>query len=158
LCRHANKEQKCWPAIKKICHELSVGKDSVLSAIKRMEFWGIIKKVRVGKTVNNRYFLIDKKYWLPINEYNLKKYSEICNIEITRLLHRFQLSAKQTSNSKELNIKDAKERSALFSKKLRPYFRGMAMRKDNLGKWWCIPKDGGRWLSFVGKESEIEWK
>lgn len=156
LCRHANKNQKCWPAIKTICKELSIGKDSVGEAIKRLEFWQIIKKYRLGRTANNRYALLDKKCWLPIDEENLKKYSEICHIAITRLLRRFQLSATPTSNSKETHIKELKERIA-SPKKLKPFYLNMPIVWSK-GKRWCIPPDNSEWLEFAGKEKDIDWK
>lgn len=157
LCRHANKGQKCWPAIRTICEELSIGKDSVGKAIKRLEFWQIIKKYRVGRTANNRYALLDKKCWLPINEENLKKYSEICHIEITCLLHRFQLSATSTSNRKETHIKESKERKDYENKK-RPYFLGDTMRFVRKKQKWFVINKYGEWLEFAGKEKDIEWK
>ena len=32
----------------------------------------------------------------------------------------------------------------------------MEMRRSR-EKWWCIPRNGGRWLEFLGEEDEIEW-
>jgi len=51
---------------------------------------------------------------------------------------------------------DKKSISSFKGKK--PFFRGMAMRKDNRGKWFCLPKNGDKWLEFAAKENEIEWK
>lgn len=64
LCRHADKEQKCWPSIQKIAEELSIGRKSVMIGLQRLEKHGIIKKERVGKKLTNRYTLVDKSYWL----------------------------------------------------------------------------------------------
>ena len=36
LCRHANKQQECWPSIDAIVNELGCGRNSVIEAIKRM--------------------------------------------------------------------------------------------------------------------------
>ncbi len=49
------------------------------------------------------------------------------------------------------------ERGFSSSKKLKPSFRGMDMRQQG-GKWFCLPKDGGEWLEFAGKLSDIQWK
>jgi hypothetical protein len=38
----------------------------------------------------------------------------------------------------------------------KPIFCGLAVRESE-GKLWCIPKGGGKWLSFEGKISAIEW-
>ena len=63
LCRHANKEQKCFPSIKKMAEELSISAKQVGRAIKILEKFRIIFKKRVGKTVVNRYHLLDKSEW-----------------------------------------------------------------------------------------------
>ena len=42
-----------------------------------------------------------------------------------------------------------------------PYFNGQLMRwvkRKGQWRWEVIPADGGQWLEFAGKESEIEWK
>jgi hypothetical protein len=41
--------------------------------------------------------------------------------------------------------------------KKKPYFKGLEMRKAQ-GKWWVIPKGGGKWLEFAGKELDITYK
>jgi len=54
----------------------------------------------------------------------------------------------------------SKKKNKIYNKsssKLKPYFRGDEMRKAQ-GKWWVLPKDGGDWLEFAGKEKEIKWK
>ncbi len=97
LCRHANKEQKSWPSIKTICEELSIGRNSVIAAIKRLEFWNIISKERVGKKATNRYWLINKKEWKSVSEVCLKDYSEVCHINFSGLRDKLQRFATQTS-------------------------------------------------------------
>jgi hypothetical protein len=52
--------------------------------------------------------------------------------------------------------KDKEEDGEVLLSKKKPTFNGMQMRKKN-NAWWCIPKSGGEWLKFVGKESEITW-
>ncbi len=49
-----------------------------------------------------------------------------------------------------------KKQYSSFKKK--PYFMEQEMRQDKRGKWWVIPEDGGSWLEFAGKDSEIKWK
>ncbi len=106
LCRHANKEQKSWPSIEKIAIELNVGRNSVIEAIKRLEFWNIIKKIRIGKTANNRYVLGHKKNWKKTSEVYLKEFSEVYHINFSSLPHKLHKFTTQTSNSKELNSKE----------------------------------------------------
>ncbi len=70
LCRHANKEQYCWPSIKKIAEELNISDKQVGRAVKILEKNRIIIKRRSGKKMNNRYVLLDKSEWTtsPISE------------------------------------------------------------------------------------------
>lgn len=88
LCRHANKNQKCWPSVQKIQEELGIGRDSVISSVKRLEFWKIIKKTRTGKQLVNRYHLLDRKQWVDIKKNSLKEYCEVCHIDFTSLSGR----------------------------------------------------------------------
>jgi hypothetical protein len=48
-----------------------------------------------------------------------------------------------------------KKRASSFKNK--PYYDGKEMRFSK-GKWWVLPKGGGAWLEFAGKEKDIEWK
>lgn len=169
LCRHANKEQKCWPKEETICFELSIGKNSVVNSIQRLEFWKIIRKKRIGKTCSNRYFLLDKKCWKPINEDTLKEYSEVCEIKFNDLRDKLQRFVTQHSKERKHNRKETKEKGDPSYEKLanayrektsnykRPFFLKDEMRWSE-NKWWVIPKDKGRWLEFAGKKSAIEWR
>jgi len=69
--------------------------------------------------------------------------------KVTRIAGHKEYLPKETKQKKE---------SSSFKKKLKPYFRGEEMRRDQRGKWWVIPKEGGSWLEFAGEESEIEWQ
>ena len=41
--------------------------------------------------------------------------------------------------------------------KKKPYFRGEPMTKKG-DQWYVMPKDGGQWQEFAGKEENITWK
>ena len=45
-------------------------------------------------------------------------------------------------------ISKEKRREEASSKKNKRYFRGERMQQDENGKWWVVPKDGGKWLEF----------
>jgi len=70
LCRHANKEQTCFPSKKLISKELKISERSVFDAIKILGDWNIVKvkpqtrKIN-GSYKNNIYILIDKSKWMP---------------------------------------------------------------------------------------------
>jgi len=76
---------------------------------------------------------------------------------------RYQVNPEETSGKtlKKLhtinisNKDNIKKNSS--SKKLKPYYRGNEMRKAQ-GKVWVLPKSGGRWLEFAGREQDIKWK
>lgn len=112
LCRHANKEQTSWPSIELLSEELNIGRTSIIEAVKRLEFWGIVVKIRIGKMVNNRYVLPDKRIWKPISEVHVKDFSEVCRTDFTSLLSGLHQSATRTSNSKEPQSKEPQVRPA----------------------------------------------
>jgi hypothetical protein len=67
----------------------------------------------------------------------------------------YGLAASQNSIH---TIKDITINNRQYSpRKKRPYFRGQLMVKVG-GVWKVIPGEGGSWLEYAGKESEIEWK
>lgn len=63
LCRHAGIDQQCWPSIKKIAEELAISQTQTRRAIKILEEFKIISKERLGKKLNNRYWLLNKSEW-----------------------------------------------------------------------------------------------
>lgn len=69
MCRHANKQQTCFPSKKLIAKELAISERSVYTAIKKLEKWNIIKIERQGRKKNGSfknllYTLLDKKVWI----------------------------------------------------------------------------------------------
>ena len=69
-----------------------------------------------------------------------------------------QSNDRATTAKEEIRLdKIRKEEIKGTSSFKRPYFNGMQMRKFK-GKFFCIPKDGGKWLEFAGKEKDIIWK
>lgn len=63
LCRHADKEQKCWPSHEKIAEEHAISSRQVIRALKILADKNIVRQERVGKKANNRYWLVDKSEW-----------------------------------------------------------------------------------------------
>lgn len=167
LCRHANKEQKCWPSIRKMSKELDICRNMIIKSIKYLEFWHIIKKQRIGKTAANRYLLLDKKRWKPLNEDNLKEFSEVHHINFTGLHDKLQEFTTSTSIVRKHKNKETQKKEEVFFKDKieaykkgkrwgqRPYFWDNQVRWAH-NKWWVI--ENKEWKEFAGKESEIEWK
>jgi len=171
LCRHANKKQKTWPSVKSIGQELSISRSKAIESIKCLEFWKIIKKIRVGKHCNNRYFLLKKSCWKPINEQTLKEFSEVCHINFSSLLNRLQKYTPKTSISKETQSKNIQRKEAFSleekreisenykkgNKSFKPFYINDEMRwKKAEQKWYVIQK--GEWLEYGDKEANIEWR
>lgn len=68
LCRHANKDQVCFPSKKLIAEELDISERSVYTAIKTLETWKIIRihfqgRKADGSFKNLVYILLDKSRW-----------------------------------------------------------------------------------------------
>lgn len=122
FCRHANKEQTSWPAIETIAEELAISRDSVIRAIKKLEEFGVVVKIRVGKMANNRYVLTNKKTW--------KLKSEVADSDISSSPQQLHESLTATSNSKEEASKDTQVRTSVAG----------ATRDDEIRS----PEDDGR--------------
>jgi AraC-like DNA-binding protein len=74
LCRHADKNQECFPSEELISKELGISRDSVMRGIRALVGSNIIsierKRNQRGKWFNNVYVLVDKKHWDPIHVVN----------------------------------------------------------------------------------------
>jgi len=70
LCRHVDRNQKCFPSIRRIAEELNISEKQTGRAIKILENYNIIRKVRLGKKLTNRYYLLDRSEWTdsPISD------------------------------------------------------------------------------------------
>ena len=67
LCRHAGKDQSCFPGIKLLSEKLGISEKSIKRGIRDLEKWNIIQVVRNrgrnGIWRNNTYILLDKSVW-----------------------------------------------------------------------------------------------
>ncbi len=103
LCRHADKNQKVYPSQATIAKETGLSRATVNEWIKVLCYFRIIKKVRVGKMVNNRYYLLDKKHWRTDWEVMSKEWTSpdfhLFDISSKRTL--LQMSTTLTSSSKK---------------------------------------------------------
>ena len=68
LCRHADKEQSCFPAEVTIAGEHGICEKTVRNKIALLKEWNIIRIERArresGKWLCNTYFLLDKSEWI----------------------------------------------------------------------------------------------
>lgn len=132
LVRHANKEQKTWPSQKRIAEHLGISRQWVGTHLKVLQFFNLIRSVRLGKTCNNRYYLIDEKQWrtdfeamsqhveLELSALKQLKQNQVMSPQVTspigdiRCLEKLHhMLLKVTSNSKDkqerINNKDSKK-------------------------------------------------
>lgn len=68
LCRHASKEQVCFPSKKLISDELQISEREVYRGLKKLAKWNIVKiesqgRKEDGSFLNNTYTLLDKSVW-----------------------------------------------------------------------------------------------
>ena len=68
LCRHASKDQTCFPSKKLMACELSISERSVYTAVKKLEEWGVVLiedqgRKNDGSFKSKIYTLVDKKHW-----------------------------------------------------------------------------------------------
>lgn len=67
LCRHASKDQECFPSIKLMAEEHAVSTKTIQRGLKKLEERNVIKigkkRTKDGKWLNNTYTLLDKSVW-----------------------------------------------------------------------------------------------
>ena len=148
LCRHADKKQKSFPSVKLLSKELNIHRTTIIDCNKALELFNIIKIVRLGKMCTNRYYLLDKKYWVRIGDEILMsslatslENGEVGSRYFRGLLTRLQKSAQTTSNRKETQKKgNTKETVKAFEKKEKQLSpeeqdRRMTEIKALIGSW-----------------------
>ncbi|MFA5753669.1 MAG: helix-turn-helix domain-containing protein [Bacteroidales bacterium] len=104
LARHADKYQLCWPSIKKIAEEHSISQTQTRRAIKILTEHNIIKVERLGKKLNNRYYLLDKSEWSD------RTISERPNRTLTTSPQDTHQCPDRTLHSKDTHIKDTQRK------------------------------------------------
>jgi hypothetical protein len=67
LCRHASKDQECFPSIKLMSEEHNVNRKTILKGIEKLEERNVIEvektRTKKGQWLNNVYILRDKSEW-----------------------------------------------------------------------------------------------
>lgn len=110
LCRHADKEQRCFPSQDLISEELGMHRRTVIRKLKLLEEWNMIKKEKhradKGKYVNNIYYLLDKSEWKTI-PCDTESHGQPCDREYEN--HVTQSHTKETNKKDTHNNSDEKE-------------------------------------------------
>jgi len=110
LCRHAGKDQSCFPSIALMAKEHGVGIDTIKRGIKRLIERNVIdvKKKRTvsGTWLNNSYILLDKEVW----NYNQSANSAVAIQSANNAIYQSANSATKETHIKETHIlSDAKK-------------------------------------------------
>lgn len=67
LCRHADKNQECFPSYEFIAERLGVSEATIKRGVKILKDWNIIsigkRKRKNGQFLHNSYVLLDKSVW-----------------------------------------------------------------------------------------------
>lgn len=70
LCRHANRNQECFPSVELMKEEMRVSRDTIMRGIKKLREVNIItvqrKRRKNGRWPANTYVLLDKSEWKKI--------------------------------------------------------------------------------------------
>jgi hypothetical protein len=104
LCRHAdNKTQKTYVGIKLLAEELGISRMTVMDSIRALEIFSIVKRIRVGKMCNNRYYLIVEVMSIILTSLTSGEVHSMYFTGLSKRLHRY---IEWTSNSKETHSKE----------------------------------------------------
>ena len=114
LCRHADhKTQKTHVGIKLLERELGMSRMTVMDCIRALEVFNIVKRIRIGKMCNNRYYLIDKGQWVNTDDADVMSIiltslasGDVNSMYFTGLSKRLHRYIEWTSNSKETHSKE----------------------------------------------------
>jgi hypothetical protein len=86
---------------------------TVMDSIRALEIFSIVKRIRVGKMCNNRYYLIDKSLWVRTDDVEVMSIiltsltsGEVHSMYFTGLSKRLHRYIEWTSNSKETHSKE----------------------------------------------------
>lgn len=108
LCRHADHDQRCFPAQELIAEETGVTPRTVIKYIKLLEKHNVIAKDRQrkhgGKWLNNTYYLLDKSEWIYPSELSSHGDNQVKQktspSEINSSSHVKQFHTKDTNTNK----------------------------------------------------------
>ena len=138
LCRHADKEQNCFPAEDMIAKQHNICKRTVVSKIKTLKEHNLIVIARVrnknGKFSRNTYILIDKKYWK-----NIRKPNQVQNLHMDK--NQVQTTTPPSANNdinqvQQMHTKDTHYKDKDTHKKdtQRAYYNNNSKELNNIIK------------------------
>ena len=149
LCRHADKEQNCFPSLNLIAKEHSINEKTVRRAIQKLKKHTIIHyeqtRNKEGRWLHNTYFLVDKSQWMkePVGQ----------NIRTAEMTSGQAQPVHQESPTKDTHsIKD----THTYSSKKKPFYEGHPLVK--IGGQWMVWFGHNDLKEFAGSEKDIVYK
>lgn len=99
LCRHASKDQECFPSKKRIAERLAISERSVYNAIQELKKHRIIDIIQErrredGTYKSTIYILLDKSEWVKISVDNLPQAPHAIGTRCKN--HRHEVPNKET--------------------------------------------------------------
>ncbi|HOI97237.1 MAG TPA: hypothetical protein PLA19_01915 [Candidatus Pacearchaeota archaeon] len=149
-----NNKNWIYKTIDEVENETTLSRAEQDTAIKICKKFNLLKVERKGIPAKRHFQLDITKIVNLLETTLLKNDNQVCR-------YRTNLITKSTQSNSETTTENTQRDSFFYKngnkRRKRPYYDGQEMRWSR-NKWWVIPKDGGTWKEFGGKESEIEWK
>ena len=169
--RLAGEHGSCYASLNWLANKMGSHKTTVSNTITKLLKRTWIKEVEPVKVIGGkvRQFII-----VDIWKINIEEYKSGANLTSSKSGAKLTTSKKsgailkksgaildesgaKTDTKKNYTNIYKEEGISSYKKKKKPFFQGQEMRKAQ-NKWWVLPSDGGQWLEFAGKKSEIVWK
>jgi hypothetical protein len=139
LCRHANSDQQCFPAMETIAEEIGASRQTVSKYLGLFEKHHLlsIEKERDGATKkwrNNVYTLLDKSLW----DSHVKQTDMDSHVKLTQNSHVNPVNNKETNiNTKKTNIV-SDETFTSFEEYMesKGYTQNSSVDEDREFVWW----------------------
>lgn len=147
LCRHASRDQTCFPSKKLIAEELDISERTVYSALKKLEEWNIVKvtdqsRKKDGSYNNKIYTLLDKSVWKPKPTVKGNSYRRQPLPSANNDTHRRQPLPNKETNKKGTHI-NIENKDKLKAKDFVDNFKPTSYEESKLVEW----------ARFLGEES-----
>ena len=116
LCRHASKNQECFPSIMLMAEKLNISRPTVIKGLQNLEKYNVIQIIKnrnLGQWINNTYILIDKSEW---KKHQVNEVDTVHQVnENTSPSQREYKNQVNDVDSKETHIKETHIRKHILS-------------------------------------------
>lgn len=140
LCRHASKDQECFPSVDLMAEQHGISRPSVLKGMKNLKEWGIVKIIKEKDTKTNRqknnvYILMDRVLWKAVpSKGDLLGAESISDTEPSQSQNKSRVNE---IDCKDTHIKDTHIRDIATDVALAPIFCKICKKEAEVGKEYC---------------------